>query len=133
MGRFTKNAVAGKVDEARSGWRARQEKARLRSSNAKMNRAEIAAARAAHLNAARAAEEKSFNPEVTAEAGDFVSALSDVDLVALYRQLHDNRPPAPKAKRKTVERAVRTRLAERAAQEPQGEPDLTYDDDDGSI
>ena len=114
MGRFTKNAVEGKPDEARSGWRVRQEKARLRSSGAKFNRAEIAAARAAHFQSARAAEEQGFNPEVQA-GGDYVSSLSDADLVALYRQLHDSRAPNGKAKRAAIERAVRAKQAERAA------------------
>lgn len=120
MGRFVKNAVEGKPDEARSGWRARQEKARLRANGVKFNRAEIAAQRAAHLQAQRAAEELRFNPEVQA-GGDFISAMSDADLVALYKELHDRRAPAPKAKRPAIERAVRAKQAERAAAQPVGE------------
>jgi len=118
MGRFTKNAVAGKADEARSGWRARQEQARQRASGGAINRAEIAAVRAAYAEAQRAEEERGFNPEVkTAGQGqDFVSALTDADLVALYKQLHDGRAPAPKAKRPAIERAVRAKQEDRAKQ-----------------
>jgi hypothetical protein len=134
MGRFVKNAVEGKPDEARSGWRARQEKARQRANGVKFNRAEIAAQRAAHAQAQRAAEEQEFNPEVQA-GGDFISAMSDADLVALYKELHDRRAPAPKAKRPAIERAVRAKQAERAAQppEPEAEAELQLDqpaDDD---
>lgn len=145
MARFTKNAVAGEPVEGRTGWAARRESARRRRNQAQIDRQEVAAIRAAHY--ASEAQEQAFNPEVRvkdAPTGDFVSDLSDADLVALYRQLHDNRPPAPRAKRPTIERAVRARLAERAAQEQasrgqadetaqQDDPDLIFDDDDGSV
>lgn len=123
MARFTRNSVEGKADEARSGWRARQEKARARRASKEMSRAEIAAIRLAHAQGVTAEAERDFNPQVAAQ-GDFVTALSDADLVALYKQLHDGRAPAPKAKRPTIEKAVRAKQAERAAEqaaEPVGE------------
>lgn len=115
MARFTRNSVEGKSEEARSGWRSRRDKARAKRERRGMDRAEIAAIRAAHAQTATAAEEQGFNPEAAGQ--DFVSALSDADLVALYKQLHDGRAPAPKAKRPTIEKAVRAKQAERAAEQ----------------
>jgi hypothetical protein len=125
MGRFTKNAVAGKPDEARSGWRARQEKAKQRAKGHNFTRAEIAAIRAAHAQTQRAAEEQVFNPE----AQDFVHALSDADLIALYKQLHDGRSPNGKAKRPAIERAVQAKQAERAAAEQARAAELELNND----
>jgi hypothetical protein len=42
--------------------------------------------------------------------------VTDADLVALYKQLHDGRAPAPKAKRPAIERAVRAKQEDRAKQ-----------------
>lgn len=121
MARFTRNSVEGTPDESRSGWRSRQAKARAKREGRNMNRAEIAAIRLAHAQGVTAAAEREFNPEVAAQ-GDFVTALSDADLVALYKQLHDGRAPNGKAKRPAIERAVRAKQAERAAEQAAAEP-----------
>lgn len=128
MARFTRNSVEGKLDESRSGWRARQAKARAKREGKAMSRAEIAAIRLAHAQSVTAAAEREFNPEVAAQ-GDFVTALSDADLVALYKQLHDGKAPNGKAKRPAIERAVKAKQAERAAAEPVGadNTELTLD------
>lgn len=117
MARYTQNAVEGKADESRSGWRSRREKARKKRSGREMTRAEIAAARRAHAGAAQDGAEHGFNPEVQTTApapDDFVAALSDADLAALYKQLHDGRAHPPKSKRPAIERAVRAKQAEQA-------------------
>jgi hypothetical protein len=117
-------------EDARAGWKARREGGRSRGRVHDDKRAEIRAARQALLHT----EETGFNPEVQVSdpspGEDYVSALSDADLVALYKQLHDNRAPAPKAKRATIERAVRARQAELAA--AQGDP-TEFEDDDGTL
>lgn len=99
-------------EDSRTGWKARRARGRNRG-RSHGDRAEIRAAR----QAAAQAEETGFNPEVqtTAPAADdFVSALSDADLVALYKQLHNGREPKAKAKRPAIERAVRAKQAEQA-------------------
>lgn len=105
--------MARNKDDARSGWKARRANGRRRGRRIDTDdRAAIRAARAGLVT-----EETAFNPEVqtTAPAGDdYVSQLSDADLAALYKQLHDGRAPAPKAKRATIERAVRAKQAEQA-------------------
>lgn len=110
------------AEDARSGWKARRARGRNRGRTYDDDRAAIRAARATLVG-----EETAFNPEVQttdpAPGEDFVSALSDADLVALYKQLHDGRAPAPKAKRPAIERAVRAKQAERAAAPPEPEPE----------
>ena len=131
MARFTRNSVEGKADESRSGWRSRQAKALAKRQGRAMSRAEIAAIRRAHVEGVKVDEEQGFNPQVAAQ-GDFVTALSDADLVALYKQLHDGRAPNGKAKRPAIERAVRAKQAERAAEQAvnpvgEGNTELTLD------
>lgn len=108
--------MARNKDDARTGWKARR--ANGRSRGRRLDTDERAAIRAAR--ATLGPEQTDFNPEVQTTAPapgeDFVSQLSDADLVALYRQLHDGRAPNGKAKRPAVERAVRAKQAERAVQ-----------------
>lgn len=134
MARYTRNAVEGKADESRSGWRSRREKARKKRSGLEMTRAEIAAARRAHAGAAQADSEVGFNPGVAA-GGDYVANLTDEDLAAYHHQLIGKKPHH-KLKRPAIEKAVREAEAARAgAPEPeepdcdeQGEEELIEDD-----
>jgi hypothetical protein len=129
--------MARNKDDARSGWKARRSQGRRRGR--RIDTDERAAIRAAR--AGLTPEETAFNPEVQTAApaaDDFVSALSDADLAALYKQLHDGRAPAPKAKRVTIERAVRAKQAEQAAVQELPEPEYIDqaerpDDEDGEI
>jgi hypothetical protein len=106
-------------EDARTGWKSRR--ARDRDSRRRHSPEEREAIRAARASL-QANEEHGFNPEVRPAQpgeGDYVSQLSDADLVALYRQLHDGRAPNGKAKRPAIERAVRAKQAEQAAQQPE--------------
>lgn len=120
------------TEDPRSGWKTRR--ADGRSRGRRIDTDERAAIRAAR--ASLTTEESAFNPEVqTTEPSpgeDFVSALSDADLLALYKQLHDGRSPTGRgAKRSAIERAVRAKQAERAAV-PQDDP-TEFEDDDGTL
>lgn len=107
MAKYGKTHVSGEIDEARSGWRKRRERAREKRRRSQEERMEIAMQRRAVMYAE---PERAFNPAVAA-GGDFISALSDEDLAALYRQLHDGKGPPSKARRAAVERAVRAKHA----------------------
>lgn len=138
MARYTRNAVEGKADEARSGWRGRREKARAKRSGREMTRAEIAAARRAHAGAAQADSEVRFNPGVAA-GGDYVANLTDEDLAAYHQQLIGKKPHH-KLKRPAIEKAVREAEAARVGKsdaetiacDEEGEEDLaeTVEGDD---
>ena len=123
--------MARNKDDARSGWKARRANGRNRGRDlGGDDREAIRSARSALLHG----EETAFNPEVQTTApapgDDFVSQMSDEDLIALYKQLHDGRAPNGKAKRPAVERAVRAKQAERAAQvEPAPADDDVAEDD----
>lgn len=107
MARYGKSHIAGKAVEGRSGWRMRRDRARQKRRRSREERDQIAAMR---RTVAGVEAETGFNPGVS-PSGDYVGSLSDGDLIALYRQLHDGRAPSPKARRAAVERAVRAKHA----------------------
>lgn len=119
-------------EDARTGWKSRR--AAGRNSRRRLSPEERAAANAARASLiASIQQERDFNPEVRTRAAsgeDFVAQLSDADLVALYKQLHAGRAPAPKAKRPAIERAVRKAQAERAAEQPDTPDDADQVEDD---
>lgn len=104
MARFVKNAVEGKPVAGRSGWRARRENARLQRAQKQEDRAAIAAVRAAHYARTRDGE-ADFNAAAKA-GGDYLSQMTDPDLWAHYEALA-GQPASPRAKRSTVEAAIR--------------------------
>lgn len=104
--------MADKKQDARQGWKSRRSAQRdRRRRQSPEERAQANAARAELVAQLRG--ERTHNEDVR-PAGDYIAQMSDADLWAHYHALTGSKPNG-RAKRDTVEAAVRRIEAERAA------------------